>query len=265
MKRFFLIIVCCIIWTLTDAQVLHTGTNNLDELFQNDITTMSEFRARFNAAIEISSNLSENERLKRILSLFNRNSEAILEKQDLVLSFSNQILKSGVPLEYGDSSWYADVLCAVKYKGAQFDIHLILKTEEVEKSIYRWAFIGANGLRETNIIHDAAFGFIEPIDDELNFIDLDNRLQKDYTNAFGYKSFEASVNQLSILLYLIQEKELTIESMDKIRYHFLSIPGYVFIVEQSGTPMNSGWLISELSTITNEGKKLYEKVLFGNY
>lgn len=266
MRKILLSLAILCISALGNAQALHTNSNNLDDLFQNDITTMSEFRERFNTAVEKDSNLDENDRLKRILSLFNRKVDTILEKQELVLSFSKQVIESGIPLEYADSSWYADVLCAIKYRGKPFDIHLILRTEHVKRDIYRWAFIGANGLREANIIHNnAAFGFIEPIDNELNFIDLDNRLQKDYKNAFGYKSSDTSVNQLSILLYLIQEKQLTIEFIDKVRYHFLSVPGYVFIVEPSGTPMNSGWLISELSSITKEGTKLYEKALFGNY
>ena len=243
------------------AQVFQTNNSHMDELFKVDVTTMSEFRERFNQSIESTGG----DNLPQLLSLFDRNSETILSKQDLVRSFADDVLKSRKMIAFSDTSWFAEALCVIKYQGKQHDIQLILKTEQVDGAIYRWAIVGANGLKEAGIIKDAEFGYIEPIDNELNFIDLDNRLQKDYKNAFGYQSADTSTNQLSILLYLIQEHLLTIEFFDKIRYHFLTVPGYVFIVEQSNTPMNSGWLISDISTITQDGKELYKKALCGNY
>lgn len=264
MKHIKITFLALFLGITSQAQVLHTADTSMEELFSADVSTMSEFRDRFNFATE-SKSINDAGQMKEILSLFNRRSESILSKQSIVISFAEDVLQNKQKLTFADSLWYADVLCSIKYKGHTYDIHLIMKTEQVDNDLYRWSFCGVDGLREAGIINNAEFGYIEPIDNELNFIDLDNRLQKDYRNAFGYKSSAVTINQLSVFLYLLQEHDLTIEFIDKIKYHFLVVPGYVFVVEQSGTPMNSGWLISDILTITNEGRDFYEKALCGDF
>ena len=256
----FLLLLCIV----SQAQILHTADTRIEELFSADISTMSEFRERFNLAIETDSN-DETRRMKGILSLFNRHSQSILAKQDIVVAFAREVLQNKQQLAFSDSLWFADILCSVNYKEKLQDLHLILRTEHIEGDLFRWALCGISGLHDAGIINNAEFGYIEPVDNELNFIDMTNRLQQDYKNAFGYKSSTVPINQLSIFLYLMQEHRLTLVSIDKIQYHFLSVPGYIFVVEQSGTPMNSGWLISDISNITIHGRNFYEKTLCGDF
>lgn len=264
-KRFVIIVCVSILPVSLTGQVVHTPNTEMEEWFKVDVTTMSEFRERFNQCVESEDALSIEQRIKGLLSLFNRTSKAICSKQDTVRTFVDYILEQKPKLSFSDSLWYAEALCAIKYKGKQHDIRLILRTEFVDEGIYRWAFCGVNGLREARILNNSAFGFIEPIDNDLNFLGMDGRLQKDYKNAFGYKSAESHISQLSIFLYLLQDHQITIEFVDKIRYHFLNISGYVFIVEHNTTAMNSGWLISDISVLSNYGKGLYQQALFGNY
>lgn len=264
--RVIIIITLLSLYSFTVAgQIVHTSNTGMEEWFQTDVTTISEFIERFNNSVENKENLPAKQQTKGLLSLFNRSSDFILAKQDTVINFVDNMLREKRTLSFSDSSWYADVLSVIKYKGMQKDIRLILKTELVDKGIYRWAICGINGLTEAGVIIPTSFGFIEPIDNELNFIGMDSRLQKDYQNAFGYKSADSKISQLSIFLYLLQDHQITIEFVDKIKYHFLNIPGYVLILEHNTTPMNSGWLISDISVLSDNEKEAYEKDLFGDY
>lgn len=266
MKSLFWPFLALVLFPISSfGQIIHTPNMNMEEWFKADVTTMSEFRERFNRCVDFKDTISVEQRTRGVLTLFNRSSESVYTKQDTIKSFIEYVLNKKTYLSFSDSLWYAEVLCSVKYKGKQHDVRLILKTEFVDTDIYRWAICGVNGLREASILNNTSFGFIEPIDNDLNFIGMDSRLQKDYKNAFGYKSTDSKISQLSIFLFLLQEHQLSIEFVDKIKYHFLSIPGYVFIVEHSTAPMNSGWLINDISMLSDKGKVLYEKALFGNY
>lgn len=266
MKRLGFIVLLSILPVSLFGQVVHTHNTIMEEWFKADVTTMSEFRERFNKCVsDGKDSLSYEQRMKGLLSLFNRSSEAINEKQDTVRTFVEYVLEQKPNLSFSDSLWYAEVLCVIKHKGKQHDLRLVLRTEFVDQDIYRWAFCGVNGLHEAGILCDSAFGFIEPLDNDLNFIGMDSRLQKDYKNAFGYQSADSQISQLSIFLYLLQDHQITIEFIDKIKYHFLNIPEYVFIVEHSTTVMNSGWLISDIIVLSNNGKGLYKQALFGIY
>lgn len=265
MKKYWILFVLSLLPLFSYGQVLHAPNMNMDEWFRTDVTTMSEFRDRFNICINDTDSLTKEQRMRGLLTLFNRSSETVYTKQDTIRSFINSVLDNKINLSFSDSLWFAEALCVTKYKGKEHDIRLILKTEFVDTDIYRWSICGVNGLRDAGVITDKAFGFIEPIDNDLNFIGMDSRLQKDYKNAFGYKSSNSAISQLSVFLYLLQEHQITIEYVNSIKYHFLSIPGYVFVVEHSTKPMNSGWLISDISLLSDEGRELYEKALFGNY
>lgn len=238
---------------------------NMEEWFKTDVTTMSEFRERFNICTNDKDSLTKEQRMRSLLSLFNRSSETLYTKKDTILTFIDFVIDNKTNLSFSDSLWFAEALCVTKYKGKEHDIRIILKTELVDTVTYRWSICGVNGLRDAGVINDTAFGYIEPIDNDLNFIGMDSRLQKDYKNAFGYKSSDSAISQLSVFLYLLQEHQITIEFVNSIRYHFLNVPGYVVLIENSTKPMNSGWLISDISLLSDEGKDLYEKALFGNY
>lgn len=263
MKR-IAVIVSLFFTACASGQNIHMQDMDLGTLFQADVTTMFEFRERFNRAAEASDSIPSVQRMKGVLSLFNRYADSILNKQDLVLSFAERVLESRQIMAFTDSLWYADAVCDVKYKGANNKIRLLLRTVSDANGICRWTLCGANGLPDAGIIYPSEQGFIEPMDNELNFIDMVSRIRHNYINAFGYRSTDARISQLSILLYLLQEQLLTIEAISRIKYHFLSVPGYVFVVEHSTMPMNSGWLISDIAKITPDEIKMYEKKMFGD-
>lgn len=265
MKYLCFLVFCTFFPVIVLGQNVHLANQDLDALFTSDVTTMSEFRERLNKCVDFKDSLPMDQRVRGLLALFNRSSGAVNAKQGIVKSFVEELLNNSHTIAFNDSEWYAEVICSIKYKGKQNNLQIILKPELLDTNIFRWAICGVSGLREAGILNKTALGYIDPIDNELNFLDMDSRLQKDYKNAFGYKASDAKISQLSIFLFLLQEHQITIEFVDKVKYHFLNVPKYVFIVEFNSTPMNSGWLISDISKLSDQGKKLYENTLFGNY
>lgn len=233
----------------------------MEELFKLDVSTMSEFRSRFNAETE--EYASDKERT--LLSLFNRSSEVILNNEGLVKSFVHQVLSSNQKLAFTDSLWFAELECNVRYKNKAFPVRLFLRTEEIdpELGICRWALCGVNGLKECGLIYAHELASIDAIDNDLNFLGLESRLETDFKNAFGYRSVSNEIDQLSILLFMFQEGLWKVESLGKLKYHFLSVPGYVFVVEHSTKARNSGWLISDIAEVTEDQSTAYEKNILG--
>ena len=233
----------------------------MEDLFKIDVSTMSEFRSRFNAETEEYASNRE----RTLLSLFNRSSDVILKNEEIVRSFILKVITSGQKLSFSDSLWLADLECSVRYKNKSYPIRLILKTEEIdhELGIFRWAICGVNGLKDCGLINEHDMASINAIDNELSFLGLKDRLEDDLKNAFGYRSLSNEIDQLSIFLYMIQEGLWKIDSLGQLKYHFFSVPGYVFVVEHSNVARNSGWLISDIAEVTEEQNVAYEKDLLG--
>lgn len=257
MKRVVLLIYSALLAFPGYAQIFG-ASQHLEELFRLDVSTMSEFRTRFNFEQEEYASNKE----RTLLSLFDRSSEAVINNEAVVISFVQDVLSSGRRLSLKDSLWFAELECSIQYKKRSYPIRLILKTEEIdpEMGACRWALCGVNGLRENGLILPHAMAEVDAIDNDMLFLGLESRLESDYKNAFGYRSVTSKVDQLSIFLYMLQESLWKVEGFGSLKYHFLSVPGYLFVVEHSKTPRNSGWLISDIAEITEEQKSAYEKV-----
>lgn len=260
MKKVFVFACLALVSALCYGQVLQSS-ENMEELFKLDVSTMSEFRSRFNAETqEYASN-----RERALLSLFNRSSEVILKNEDVVKAFVQQVISTGQKFAFTDSLWYAELTCSIRYKSQLFPIKLFLKTEETDPVVgyCRWALCGANGLQDCGLIRPFEMADIDAVDNELRFPSLEERMATDFKNAFGYRSISSEIDQLSIFLFMLQEGLWKVESTGELKYHFLSVPGYVFVVEHSKKARNSGWLISDIAKITKEQSIAYEKILMG--
>ncbi len=234
----------------------------MEELFRLDVSTMSEFRSRFNADTkEYASN-----RERALLSLFNRSSEVILKNEDVVKAFVQQVISSGQKFAFTDSLWYAELTCSIRYKSQLYPIKLFLKTEETDPvtGYCRWALCGVSGLQDCGLIRPIKMADIDAVDNELRFPSLEERLATDFKNAFGYRSISSEIDQLSIFLFMLQEGLWKVDSIGELKYHFLTVPGYVFVVEHSRKARNSGWLISDIAELKIDQRVEYEKSLLGH-
>lgn len=233
----------------------------LEQLFSTDVSSLYEFFERFNNTADTT--FQSRERMKNILSLFDRSSEAILSQESVVMDFSEEILSDRYQLSIESPFLLAEARVNAVYKKKDISFTLLLKMEKLYDEIYRWAICGADGLISAGIINKAELRSVNPTDNELEFIDLPDRFQNDTKNAFGYRTLNYNVDQLSILLFLIQEKIISINYVENLKYTMLSIPGYMLTIEHRTNKGNSGWLITEISKITSEPNEIYDSIRFG--
>lgn len=238
--------------------------------FKAQVKSLEEFQARFNGTEKKPGTDMGNDSLTRvnnIISLFDfkmdkggLSKEAFYKK---VNSFIDSVIITNTKFDMLSPLLFSECKCKFFYKGKEVRITLILQKEILEKNRYRWALAGVKGLSETNIISTAKIYSISPVEHEIYFIGLQDLFNENPTHAFGYKSKDASIDQLSVLLTLIQEKVIKFDLVEEQVFHYLGVPGFVFTIkERARAGGNSGWLINSFSLMTGKEKSYYIKQLY---
>ena len=235
----------------------------LNELFQKDVSSLSEFFKLYNSATGLDKTLSEEQKTRIIVSLLDASSEKNKSNMEIVRDFVNHVANSTVQLSFDQPLWCAEITANVLYKKKKAVLTLFLKPQNYGNEIYGWTLCGANQLIKSGIINDSVVRAISPTDNELEFLGLPELLQNDYLNAFGYRSNNYSIDQLSVFLFSIQQKTITVESIGEMRYHFMCLPGFAFVVEQRMKMGNSGWLITSIETIEDANNE-FNNLIYGN-
>jgi hypothetical protein len=82
--------------------------------------------------------------------------------------------------------------------------------------------------------------------------------------VINYSAKSYHVDQLSVFNTLIYTGQLKIEYVQKIVYHFLQAPNYIFLVEHfDRNSSNAGWLISSIIKINDFEKESYLNHIMG--
>jgi hypothetical protein len=105
--------------------------------------------------------------------------------------------------------------------------------------------------------------FIHPMSHELDFMNLRKAFShSDSIRQFTVKRFEP--DHLSIFLYELKKGNLKFRFVNEVKFHFFQIDGWYFEVSQFNRPgYNTGWLISNLVKLNNDGeKKLLQRFLY---
>ncbi len=206
-------------------------------------------------------------RTRYILSLFDRDfiQKTTDKEKQLIKEFVNSACDSKTPLylRFEDKDWFAEAKCRVKLNGKIEDLTLLLQIEQIEGKHYKWVIAAAyaNFLSLKPEKPDLKT-IISPVDHEVNFMKLGD-LTSMYRNSvvkFAKKDFEE--NTLSTVLWLIKQDILQIDYVEKIKYHFLQIPNYIFTVEHfERAGSNVGWLISAVQAADSKQKMEYRRKL----
>lgn len=240
--------------------------NYLNIYASNYVKSLDEFVKRFNAE-ELKPNLdtlnSDNLRFRSILTLvdlqsFNVRDSSVVEQ--LVL-FADTISKNDLFVNAEDGGLYAEAICSFSYEHKEIPINIVLALENIREDINSWVIVGVNGLKESNLMDLSLNGYINPTQHEVRFTELSS----ERSELSKFVSVNKKVDQLSYLLGMLKSKQLEFIICNKVRFHFVQVPGYVFIVEEVNKQLdnNSGFLINDIVKTEFVEKKNYVDQLLG--
>lgn len=236
----------------------------MNKLFEARVKTFDEFLARFNGTESFPGINADDKdyRRKNILSVFDFNVKKDRKAYFAeIMEFADSVRLLQQPLCASDSLVFAEARCKVVYEGKTIALNLIMKQEATEKNLLRWSIVGLNGFLDADNIKKRA---ISPVENEINFMELDDCINSDYKNIVAYTSKDRKVDQLSYLFGLIRSKQVKFVQCERVTYHVFSVPGYYFNAgEVNRKDTNAGWLIISLKKLDREAKEKSIKNLLG--
>ncbi len=196
--------------------------------------------------------------------LFNNDPQGVPEsKRDALIE---QVTAAGDPeyIEFHEDGWYAEVSAEFTYKGSQKPVTLYMKLEPSGLGS-EWVLINVffePYARRFNI--DTAKRtetFMHPMSHELDFMNL-RKVFEHPSDVFYYTSKDYSPDFLTIFLEEAKAGMFTFETVNNVRFHFLQVPGWYFVVDFfNRRGYNSGWLISEANRVDEDGKEQIKKLI----
>jgi hypothetical protein len=274
MKKLILSVLCSLTFFCVACGQNITQSSLQDSLFEQSlkfrVKQVDEFIARFNYEIDtegkkVQNRLDMQARKKQVASLFDFEYIAKMDsnKRKMATNFINQVCGGDNSnsskfwlISLYDKDFYAKAVCKVKYLGKDETLQLTLKIEQDTKKNIRWVLVAAQA-KFLEIVPTDTTKFISPVAHELNFMQLSQITDKNSDNSANIAAYTAKnyeVEQLPIVLFLIKTKQLKIDFVQHLSFHFSQIPNYTFIVEhKERTTGNVGWLITDI-----QGKKSVE-------
>ena len=173
--------------------------------------------------------------------------------------------KSPIFLEFHGEGWFAEVNCIFKERGQDVGISLIMKLQHQGQG-YEWVIEHVSNPKYLDLFGKdttSSKPFIHPMSHELDFMNLRKAFQSDINpESFTLDSYKPDF--LTIFLYQLKKGELTFSTVQSVRFHFFSIPGWYFEIDEFNRPgMSSGWLISNLVAVTDEQKQQLKSYIYG--
>lgn len=177
----------------------------------------------------------------------------------LKTEFAKQVLDKGETsiLDFHGVNWFSEVHSTFTMNGKIQPITLFM-TLEKDHLGYKWVISKVHGnMFEEYFERDTTKvgRFLHPLSHELDFMNLRKAFAySDSISQFASKQFVP--DHLSILLYEIKKGNLKFKSVDEMKFHFFQIDGWYFQLSEFNRPgYNTGWLISNLVKLNNEGDK----------
>lgn len=251
---------------IAHAQIVLDETM-MNNLFNARVKTFDEFLARFNGQETFPGISPEDEKIreKNILALFDFRKDTDKKRYfEEIVEFTDSVKNMSSLLTVSDSLIYAEALCKVLWGNNHSTIKLIMKQEKLTNGFLRWSFVGVDSLFSTLKIDTEKKSAISPVENEINFMELEECINGDYRNILSYISDNRNIDQLSFMLGLIYSKQIKFIQCEQVIYHVFTIPGYYFQVSEiSRKDTNAGWLISYLRKISETEKESFINTLLG--
>ncbi len=168
---------------------------------------------------------------------------------------------SALRLAYHDSVWYAELHCKATLKGKAEKLILYLQTAKTPQGYAKWTIRQAVSPFLALAYQDSSLS-LTPVSHNLNFMQVGRMTKENRQNIAALAHAEYSPDPLSVFFYLVRNAELQIDYVEKIKYHFLQIPNYVFTVEHfERAGSNVGWLIGSVQAADSKQKMEYRRKL----
>lgn len=185
----------------------------------------------------------------------------------LKTEFVKQVLdkESSSILDFHGKDWFAEVQTTFTMNGKSELVTLFMELEKDHLG-YKWVIRGIRAdmfapyfMRDTTKIGR----FLHPMSHELDFMNLRKAfLKSDSISQYAVRDFVP--DQLSLFLYEVKKGNLKFSTVNDVKFHFFQINGWYFELADFNRPgYNTGWLISNLVKLKDEGEKnLMEQYLY---
>lgn len=263
-RKSLLLVILLAYCQFESAQII-IGDPYLDVFASTNVNSIDEFMRRFNGEEfhpDLDTTNKENLRVRSILTLFDLQkfqvSDSIVAGQ--LVAFADTVYRNDIYLSLEGGGLYAEACCMFSYKQQEIPINLIFVFENIRDDYYKWAIAGANGLIECELLDTICNGYINPTQHGVHFTEMSVAS----ANLTRFVSVHKTVDQLSYFLGLLKTGQFEYVSCNKVRFHFIKVPGYVFIVDEiNRLGNNSGYLINTFFKIEDVNKLCYINKLLG--
>ena len=245
----------------------HLPDMAFDREFTAQVKSIDEFMARFNGDEIKTGVMSDSLRRDNILSLFDfKMSHEGLNDDDFkqqLIDFTNTAINWEKRLLLSSKGVIAEAKCIVHYAGKQHVVTLLMKRDSTAKGNNKWGIEGVCGLEKLKLYDDKRVT-ISPVDHETHFISLQDFFQSNWTLVPSLRANDKEIDQMSFFFGLCVAKAIDFVRVDELKFHFMDMPSYIFVVEEIGRKgTNSGWLITKIKKTLNssEKKQYYNNLL----
>ena len=196
-------------------------------------------------------------RKKYLGTLFDDSNTGI--KSDLKVEFAKYVLDKNEQsvLDFHSPNWFSEVQTLFTMNGIEKPVTLYMELEKDHLG-YKWVISHVQAdlfasyfQRDTTRVGR----FIHPMSHELDFMNLRKAFSyNDSISQFASKQFVP--DHLSVFLYEVKRGNLKFKSVQQVKFHFFQIDGWYFELSNFNRPeYNTGWLISNLVKLNNDGEK----------
>ena len=185
----------------------------------------------------------------------------------LIREFADRVInkKQPVYLDYHGGDWMSEVNCHFSWQGQSTGITLLMKLQPQGEG-YEWVIDDVSSPALAGYF-DKSTGpdkpFIHPMSHELDFMNL-KKAFKPGVNPESFTPDDYVPDLLTVFLFELKTGRLVFESVQSVRFHFFSVPGWYFELSEYNRPgMPSGWLISNLVKANDGQKSQLRDYLYG--
>ncbi len=241
MKKVFIAILLCLC-----GQTF--ASDPFLDAYAFQVKQIEEFMQRINGEIGIPTPGTDSVDY-RTNALFLFDKETYYAHQEDVDKFIDKLSSCHPHLQFTDTTWVAVAKTVVSYSGKADTLELTLKTERVEKNIYKWVISNVSWQKlQLNPQKRNAGLSISPTDNEMRFMSLSSITNREYPNILNYADNQFKVDELSVFYTLIYTNKLKIVEVADLRYVFYDIAGYYLCVKYVSdfNHAHAGWLIHDI-------------------
>ncbi|MEM7369736.1 MAG: hypothetical protein AAF587_14120 [Bacteroidota bacterium] len=171
--------------------------------------------------------------------------------QQKMLAFTHIVSRNQLFIKPYGQDLIAKAHFHADYLGEEVSITLFLQKVLKNGGLF-WTIIGVQDIDFLLSDQRDSLAFVPPNSADAHFISLIQVLRNTHTPV-SLVGTDIQIDYFSIFLYAIQRKDLTLQYLEDMSFHFLDVDGWAFSVKECNRlTSNSGWLISELVPTHNK-------------